>query len=85
LGPAPSGRCSPERYVGQLPSYAYRHCVRPGITGWAQVRSGYAGNLHETKLKVAYDLYYLKHFSLGLDLQVLLRTIFVLLTTRGAR
>lgn len=85
VGPRPEWTLLAERYVGQLPAYAYRHFVRPGITGWAQVRSGYAGTLQETKLKVAYDLYYLKHFSLGLDLQILLRTIFVLLTARGAR
>jgi lipopolysaccharide/colanic/teichoic acid biosynthesis glycosyltransferase len=85
VGPRPEWTLLAERYVAQLPAYAYRHFVRPGITGWAQVRSGYAGTLQETKLKVAYDLYYLKHFSLGLDLQILLRTVFVLLTTRGAR
>jgi lipopolysaccharide/colanic/teichoic acid biosynthesis glycosyltransferase len=85
VGPRPEWTLLAERYAAQLPTYDYRHVVRPGITGWAQVRSGYAGNLQETKLKVAYDLYYLKHLSLGLDLQILLRTIFVLITTRGSR
>jgi lipopolysaccharide/colanic/teichoic acid biosynthesis glycosyltransferase len=84
VGPRPEWTLLADRYAAQLPQYAYRNVVRPGITGWAQVRSGYAGNLQETKLKVAYDLYYLKHLSLGLDLQILLRTIFVLLTQRGA-
>jgi lipopolysaccharide/colanic/teichoic acid biosynthesis glycosyltransferase len=85
VGPRPEWTLLAERYAAQLPTYDYRHVVRPGITGWAQVRSGYAGNLQETKLKVAYDLYYLKHLSLGLDLQILLRTVFVLITTWGAR
>lgn len=85
VGPRPEWTLLAERYAAQLPPYAYRHVLRPGLTGWAQVRSGYAGNLQETKLKVAYDLYYLKHLSLGLDLQILLRTVFVLITTWGAR
>jgi len=85
VGPRPEWTLLAERYAAQLPQYDYRHVVRPGITGWAQVRSGYAGTLQETRLKVSYDLYYLKHLSLGLDLQILLRTIFVLITTRGAR
>ncbi|HEX3407549.1 MAG TPA: sugar transferase [Caulobacteraceae bacterium] len=85
VGPRPEWTLLAERYAAQLPQYDYRHVVRPGLTGWAQVRSGYAGNLQETKLKVSYDLYYLKHLSLGLDLQILLRTVFVLITTRGAR
>ena len=85
VGPRPEWTLLAERYAAQLPTYDYRHVVRPGLTGWAQVRSGYAGNLQETRLKVAYDLYYLKHLSLGLDLQILLRTVFVLLTTWGSR
>jgi len=83
IGPRPEWTVLAERYSAQLPAYAYRHLVRPGITGWAQVRSGYAGDLSETRLKVAYDLFYLKHFSFALDLQVLLRTVF--LFARGAR
>jgi UDP-GalNAc:undecaprenyl-phosphate GalNAc-1-phosphate transferase len=85
VGPRPEWTLLAERYAAQFPTYDYRHAVRPGITGWAQVRSGYAGNLEETKVKVAYDLYYLKHFSLGLDLQILLRTVLIILTTWGAR
>ena len=85
VGPRPEWTLLAERYAAQFPTYDYRHAVRPGITGWAQVRSGYAGNLEETKVKVAYDLYYLKHFSLGLDLQILLRTVLIVLTTWGAR
>jgi lipopolysaccharide/colanic/teichoic acid biosynthesis glycosyltransferase len=85
IGPRPEWTLLAERYAAQLPIYAFRHLVRPGITGWAQVRSGYAGNLDETRLKVAHDLYYLKHLSFGLDLQILLRTIWTLATTRGAR
>src|SRR6185437_2684698 len=72
VGPRPEWTLLAERYAAQLPQYDYRHVVRPGITGWAQVRSGYAGTLQETRLKVSYDLYYLKHLSLGLDLQILL-------------
>ncbi|MGH6955235.1 MAG: sugar transferase [Caulobacteraceae bacterium] len=85
VGPRPEWTLLAERYSAQLPAYAYRHLVRPGITGWAQVRSGYAADLQQTRVKVGYDLFYLKHLSFGLDLQILLRTVIILLTARGAR
>jgi lipopolysaccharide/colanic/teichoic acid biosynthesis glycosyltransferase len=85
IGPRPEWTLLAERYSASLPAYAYRHLVRPGITGWAQVRSGYAGDLEETKVKLAHDLFYLKHFSLALDIQILLRTLLTIATTKGAR
>ena len=57
-----------------IPLIDLRHLVRPGMTGWAQVTSGYAASVAETKLKVQYDLYYIKNASLALDLQILLKT-----------
>ncbi len=52
-----------------------RYSVRPGITGWAQVRYRYANNLHEEMEKLRFDLYYLKHYSLWLDLRILVETV----------
>jgi lipopolysaccharide/colanic/teichoic acid biosynthesis glycosyltransferase len=59
--------------------------VKPGISGWAQVRAGYAADLEETRTKLGYDLYYLKYFSFALDLQIMLRTGWTLVTGGGAR
>lgn len=66
-----------------LPAYAIRHAVKPGLTGWAQVRSPYAHNMDETKKTLEYDLYYVKYASLALDLNILFRTIAVVVKMRG--
>jgi len=63
-----------------IPYYALRCAVRPGITGWAQVRYGYANGLEEEVEKIRYDLYYLKHMSLWLDLRILLETAWAVLS-----
>lgn len=63
----------------QIPYYLLRSMVRPGITGWAQVRYRYANNLNEEMEKLRYDLYYIKHYSIRLDLQVLLETVVIVL------
>ena len=59
--------------------------VRPGISGWAQVTQGYAANADETRVKLEYDLYYIKHFSFWLDVLIVLKTIRTMLTGFGAR
>jgi exopolysaccharide biosynthesis polyprenyl glycosylphosphotransferase len=68
---------------GQIPYYSLRMLVRPGITGWAQVRYRYANDLDEEMEKLRYDLYYIKHLSLRLDLRILLETIRVVVRGRG--
>jgi lipopolysaccharide/colanic/teichoic acid biosynthesis glycosyltransferase len=68
-----------------IPSYPYRHLVRPGVTGWAQVMQGYAASAEETSVKLSYDLYYVKHYSLALDLLIVAKTIRTVLTGFGAR
>jgi len=85
IGPRPEWTVLSDDYVQKLPVYAYRHLVRPGITGWAQVKGGYAADLAETRTKVAYDLFYIKYLSFSLDIQILLRTIWTLLSGSGAR
>lgn len=71
-------RNTPESGV-PIPYYALRSSVRPGITGWAQVRYRYANNLQEEIEKLHFDLYYLKHYSLWLDLRILLETVWVVI------
>jgi len=69
----------------QIPFYGLRHSVRPGITGWAQVRYQYGASVEETKTKLEYDLFYIKHLSIFLDLAVLFETLKVMLSGRGAK
>lgn len=85
IGPRPEWVVLSDRYSRELPVYIYRHLVRPGITGWAQVRGGYASDLAETRIKVGYDLYYIKNLSFALDIQILARTAWTLISGGGVR
>lgn len=85
IGPRPEQPGLTKQYIDAMPAFAYRHLVRPGITGWAQVRAGYAANLEETRVKLAYDLFYVKNFSLVLDLQIILRTFWTIVSGSGVR
>ena len=67
----------------QIPYYFLRHMVRPGITGWAQIRNGYAVSREEVTEKMRYDLYYIKHMSFWFDLRILLDTVKVVLSGVG--
>ncbi|HEV2485792.1 MAG TPA: TIGR03013 family XrtA/PEP-CTERM system glycosyltransferase [Terracidiphilus sp.] len=69
----------------EIPFYELRHIIRPGITGWAQVRYRYGASLEETKQKLEYDLYYVKHLSIGLDLLIMFETIKTIILRRGAQ
>ena len=84
VGPRPE---RPE-FVGSLkeevPFYGQRHVVRPGLTGWAQVRYTYAASVEDTMEKLQYDLFYIKHMSVSLDLFIMAKTIKTVLTARGA-
>lgn len=72
-----------ERYEREIPYYHFRHLVRPGITGWAQVNYSYGASLDDTLEKLMYDLYYIRHFSLALDATVILKTLHVMLFGKG--
>jgi len=85
VGPRPEQPGLVKEYSRQVPAFAYRHMVRPGVTGWAQVRAGYAADLAQTQIKLAFDLYYLKNISLALDLQILARTAWTLARGVGVR
>jgi exopolysaccharide biosynthesis polyprenyl glycosylphosphotransferase len=69
----------------EIPFYELRHIIRPGITGWAQVRYRYGASLEETKRKLEYDLYYVKHLSIGLDLLIMFETVKTIILRRGAQ
>lgn len=85
IGPRPEQLVFADQFDDEIPLYQLRHNVRPGITGWAQVRHGYAAGAIETGKKLRYDFYYVKHCSLGLDLVIVWRTILTILTGFGAR
>jgi len=84
VGPRPHPACNVPLFRERIPYYALRGTVRPGITGWSQVRYGYANSLEEETEKMRYDLYYIKHASPWLDLRILLDTVKIVLLGRGA-
>jgi len=75
IGPRPHPVSNFELFIENIPYYSLRAVVRPGITGWAQVRYGYANNLDEETEKMRYDLYYIKHLSIRFDLRILFDTV----------
>ncbi len=70
-------------YEEAIPCYHFRHLVRPGITGWAQINYPYGANLEDTLRKLEYDLYYIRHFSFTMDASIVLKTIHVMLFGKG--
>lgn len=70
-------------YEAQIPCYSYRHLVKPGITGWAQVNYPYGASLEDTLRKLEYDLYYIRHFSFLLDASIALKTIQIMIFGKG--
>jgi sugar transferase (PEP-CTERM system associated) len=85
VGPRPERPEFVEWLKKEIPFYELRHMIRPGITGWAQVRYHYGASLEEARRKLEYDLYYVKHLSLGLDLLIMFETIKTIMLRRGAR
>lgn len=83
VGPRPERPQFTELLEKEIPGYQLRSLVRPGVTGWAQVRFRYTNSLHDSRMKLEYDLYYLKNASLLLDLRILFQTIFVVFGMRG--
>jgi len=85
VGPRPERPEFVQWLSEELPFYYLRTLIRPGLTGWAQVRYGYGASLAETKEKLEYDLYYIKHMSLGLDLLIMFETVKTILRRRGSQ
>jgi exopolysaccharide biosynthesis polyprenyl glycosylphosphotransferase len=85
VGPRPEMAGNVQVMTELIPYYSLRHAVRPGVTGWAQVKQGYAVSLEEVVEKTRYDLYYIRHMSLGFDLRILVDTVKIVLFGRGAK
>ena len=85
VGPRPERPFFVEQLTNEIPYYAVRHSIKPGVTGWAQVRYQYGSTVEDSQEKLQYDLYYVKNHSLFLDCVVLFETVGVVLTGKGAR
>lgn len=85
IGPRPEVESLSKWYDAEIPFYIYRHIVRPGITGWAQVNQGHVTDISAVDRKLQYDFYYIKNFSLWIDILIALRTAKIAVTGFGAR
>jgi lipopolysaccharide/colanic/teichoic acid biosynthesis glycosyltransferase len=83
IGPRPERPEFVAELSAVLPEYEARHAIRPGLTGWAQVRYKYTSSLEDAATKLEYDLYYVRHRSIGLDALILLKTVLVVLRLEG--
>lgn len=85
VGPRPERPEFVKTLSEQIPYYRQRHCVRPGITGWAQINYKYGDTLEDTITKLEYDLYYIKNVSVSMDVYIIFHTLKAMLLTRGAQ
>jgi lipopolysaccharide/colanic/teichoic acid biosynthesis glycosyltransferase len=85
VGPRPERPEFIELLSKEIPYYGVRHMVRPGITGWAQVKYKYGRSVEDSREKLQYDLFYIKNVSIGLDLVIMFQTIKTVLLGRGAQ
>ncbi len=85
VGPRPEQIDFVKEYSQEIPGYDFRHIVKPGITGWAQIRYKYSVSMEETKQKLSYDLYYVKNRTIFLDLKIMLHTLETIVFRRGAK
>ena len=85
VGPRPEQPYWVEHFREAIPFYDLRHAVRPGISGWAQIKQGYASGVNESTTKLEYDLYYIKNLGPSLDLRIALKTLYVLARQSGAK
>ncbi|MCX4246342.1 exopolysaccharide biosynthesis polyprenyl glycosylphosphotransferase [Paraliomyxa miuraensis] len=85
VGPRPEQPTIVQELQRHIAFFDYRHLVKPGITGWAQIHQGYAASVEASAIKLSYDLYYVGRHSLAMDLDIILRTMFVMLARIGSR
>lgn len=85
IGPRLEQQSFVKQFEQEIPFYGYRHMVKPGITGWAQTVQGYTDDVDSTREKLAHDLYYIKHLSIWLDINIVFKTIKTMMTGFGAK
>jgi lipopolysaccharide/colanic/teichoic acid biosynthesis glycosyltransferase len=83
IGPRPERPFFVDQIASSIPLYQTRHVIKPGLTGWAQVNYPYGANLEDSLMKLRYDLYYIKHRSLFLDINIVMKTMSTVLFFRG--
>ncbi len=85
IGPRPEAEVLSRWYESEIPFYRYRHIVRPGITGWAQVNQGHVVDIADVTSKLHYDFYYIKNFGYWLDALICVRTLKTMITGFGSK
>ena len=83
IGPRPERKFFINQLIKSIPQYDSRHLIRPGITGWAQVKCDYGENIKDSLKKLEYDLYYIKNRSITLDIRIIFKTINTINFYRG--
>jgi lipopolysaccharide/colanic/teichoic acid biosynthesis glycosyltransferase len=85
VGPRPERPFFVQQLAAAIPYYMARHAVKPGVTGWAQVKYRYGASIEDATEKLRYDLYYVKHLSIVFDLTIMIDTVKVILSGKGAQ
>jgi sugar transferase (PEP-CTERM system associated) len=85
VGPRPERPFFVEQLLGEIPFYQQRHAVKPGVTGWAQIKYQYGSSIEDAMEKLRYDLYYIKHLSIAFDLSIVFDTVKVIMFGKGAK
>ena len=85
VGPRPERPFFVEQLAREIPFYQQRHAVKPGLTGWAQIKYQYGSSVEDAMEKLRYDLYYVKHLSIALDLSIVFDTVKVIIFGKGAK
>jgi lipopolysaccharide/colanic/teichoic acid biosynthesis glycosyltransferase len=85
VGPRPERPEFVKTLTQKIPYYRQRHCIQPGITGWAQINFKYGDTLEDTATKLEYDLYYIKNMTASLDIYIIFHTVKAMLLSRGAQ
>ena len=84
IGPRPERKEIDDELINEIPNYSIRYLLRPGLSGWAQVNYPYGSSVEDSKIKLSYDIYYLKNFSIWLDMLIFFKTIRLVLLKRGS-
>jgi lipopolysaccharide/colanic/teichoic acid biosynthesis glycosyltransferase len=83
IGPRPERPEFIEQLEKEIPNYSFRLLVPPGLTGWAQIKYTYGNTIDDARIKLEYDTYYVRHWSLWMDIYILFQTVSVVLRAKG--